>query len=94
MFALKEHIPVKQGLRLLTFSILPLTIMSQRAYSSKTRIKTMTLCVLPILTVGLKEHIPVKQGLRRSNGDLSFSRRFLKEHIPVKQGLRLFFSEL
>ena len=54
----------------------------------------MTLCVLPILTVGLKEHIPVKQGLRRSNGDLSFSRRFLKEHIPVKQGLRLFFSEL
>ena len=39
---LKEHIPVKQGLRLVTFCLFRSVIAySQRAYSSKTRIKTL-----------------------------------------------------
>ena len=37
---LKEYIPVKQGLRLSTFLPNKLSMMSQRVYSSKTRIKT------------------------------------------------------
>ena len=39
--AFKEHIPVKQGLRLLLLYCLPFYLLSQRAYSSKTRIKTI-----------------------------------------------------
>ena len=37
---LKEHIPVKQGLRLVLFVYSIHLLYSQRAYSSKTRIKT------------------------------------------------------
>ena len=38
---------------------------TQRAYSSKTRIKTgIRVAVVSLTLLNLKEHIPIKQGLR------------------------------
>ena len=64
---LKEHIPVKQGLRLHFFKRVRNFCITQRAYSSKTRIKTILTPSQLRSSNTLKEHIPVKQGLRLSN---------------------------
>ena len=64
---LREHIPLKQGLRLPIIVILLLHLsMTQRAYSIKTRIKTMSIDFIALSVSVLREHIPLKQGLRRS----------------------------
>ena len=60
----------------------------RRAYSSKTRIKTLSSqSSWKINSVG--EHIPVKQGLRLLFVFPPTSTTYVGEHIPVKQGLRL-----
>ena len=61
ILTLREHIPLKQGLRqchAYFYAYFP-----QRAYSTKTRIKTVLMLVVLILP-WLREHIPLKQGLR------------------------------
>ena len=59
---LREHIPIEQGLRreedFNTESVLP-----QRAYSNRTRIKTPSIGQRPTNS-RLREHIPIEQGLR------------------------------
>ena len=61
---LKEYIPVKQGLRLVTLHPVAHELFTQRVYSSKTRIKTNKFEYKPHRFQRLKEYIPVKQGLR------------------------------
>ena len=61
---LREHIPLKQGLRLPNDQYkIPIPI-PQRAYSIKTRIKTPLCLYLLEDEAALREHIPLKQGLR------------------------------
>ena len=62
----------------------------QRAYSIKTRIKTLCPNSLRYFRISLREHIPLKQGLRQGrNRRNCIAPSFLREHIPLKQGLRL-----
>ena len=63
--------------------------MSQRAYSIRTRIKTIFSFVDINTKILVREHIPLEQGLRLC---YSQSRTYLvqvREHIPLEQGLRL-----
>ena len=63
---LREHIPLKQGLRRRIFLSSAVEHRPQRAYSTKTRIKTM-FQILILVGDFLREHIPLKQGLRQSS---------------------------
>ena len=87
---LKEHIPVKQGLRPSNFLIYHFWTYPQRAYSSKTRIKTSEAhCYsFPLAT----QRAYSSKTRIKTQGFTLFIKvyHFLKEHIPVKQGLRLF----
>ncbi len=85
--AVGEHIPVKQGLRLIAILRAAEYLDRRRAYSSKTRIKTLySFCFIFFVYVG--EHIPVKQGLRLALVFALAQLVAVGEHIPVKQGLR------
>ena len=85
---LREHIPLKQGLRPLIQLSGSSLMNPQRAYSIKTRIKT-TFLVSAARTISmLREHIPLKQGLRQIIRTRKANIRYLREHIPLKQGLR------
>ena len=62
---------------------------TQRAYSTKTRIKTIPIIwVSQYVSFSLREHIPLKQGLRPSYPVIHAPSYRLREHIPLKQGLR------
>ena len=64
-FTLREHIPLQQGLRHLLFYPHTLFPLSQRAYSTTTRIKTKELASYVVKKL-LREHIPLQQGLRHN----------------------------
>ena len=62
----REHIPLKQGLRRGRGPYLgDICSQGQRAYSIKTRIKTLLLWSQGLPNTLVREHIPLKQGLRR-----------------------------
>ena len=83
----REHGPVEQGLRLVVKMSFNLTSFSQRARSSRTRIKTCRTWLLGCLLF-VREHGPVEQGLRRLLvGEARYLER-VREHGPVEQGLR------
>ena len=86
-WAIAEHIPLKQGLRLMVDSLYNFLNQDRRAYSIKTRIKTRPLNFSDSLTI-IAEHIPLKQGLRLIELHQCFVYLEIAEHIPLKQGLR------
>ena len=88
-----EHIPVKQGLRLVFHYPQVKDVIGRRAYSSKTRIKTLLRTLLKRWLRFVGEHIPVKQGLRHCKTGLTVPLPAVGEHIPVKQGLRLYIAQ-
>ena len=85
---LAEHIPLKQGLRHIWYCWMNRSNHSRRAYSIKTRIKT--LCFIFEYGFGfvLAEHIPLKQGLRprthTRRGKLSSTRRAYSIKTRIK----------
>ena len=66
MFWVREHIPLEQGLRREGRTSCNNRSMSQRAYSIRTRIKTIFSFVDINTKILVREHIPLEQGLRQS----------------------------
>ena len=64
----------------------------QRAYSIRTRIKTLTGGHAVPLMFPVREHIPLEQGLRLLRTASSESIASVREHIPLEQGLRQFLD--
>ena len=65
--------------------------MGQRAYSIRTRIKTLRTVSSESIDAKVREHIPLEQGLRLLLLLLLRSKfPWVREHIPLEQGLRLF----
>ena len=69
------------------------TVIAQRVYSNKTRIKTYSAGFHQPCLATLKEYIPIKQGLRHFHLVFQRLQLLLKEYIPIKQGLRLYDTE-
>ena len=92
MFKVREHHPVKQGLRLDPDHFFQSEYKSPRAPSSKTRIKTLALAPCSLEKITVREHHPVKQGLRLLAVSMILNLKNVREHHPVKQGLRPFSS--
>ena len=65
----------------------------QRAYSIRTRIKTVLPLLLPSPRIPVREHIPLEQGLRLLIEDVHGRIVYVREHIPLEQGLRLLREE-
>jgi len=63
------------------------SILSQRPYSIRTRIKTRG-AVCEYEHVRVRDHIPLEQGLRPSQAYLSARASDVRDHIPLEQGLR------
>ena len=63
MIAVRDHIPLKQGLRRIRSQHTLATLERPRPYSIKTRIKTSILRVRDLHPL-VRDHIPLKQGLR------------------------------
>ena len=62
---------------------------SQRAYSIRTRIKTVVGVLVAVGGAAVREHIPLEQGLRPLISAALFrASRSVREHIPLEQGLR------
>ena len=84
----REHIPLKQGLRQNTlFPDQILVIRVREHIPLKQGLRLFEFCVDCVQTM-VREHIPLKQGLRLF---WPFPKLFLilvREHIPLKQGLR------
>ncbi len=59
----REHIPLEQGLRL-SRDVKGDVTKGQRAYSIRTRIKTICRAFQPVVADSVREHIPLEQGLR------------------------------
>ena len=81
------HIPLKQGLRLLDGSPILIDCQRQNAYSTKTRIKTISWGIIKKIIETVRMHIPLKQGLR-PNIPIRQQAKAVRMHIPLKQGLR------
>ena len=62
-FQVREHIPLEQGLRLIIHIVVALN-QGQRAYSIRTRIKTVISLIFSFNVFIVREHIPLEQGLR------------------------------
>ena len=86
--ALREYLPLKQGLRHHNFSVFVRFPVSPRVSSIKTRIKTPL--HLPFRqSEGLREYLPLKQGLRHClKLFVNSTACRLREYLPLKQGLR------
>ena len=70
----REHIPLEQGLRpFAASSFWNWAFAGQRAYSIRTRIKTLYYGTKVHSPPCVREHIPLEQGLRLANG-VRFSR--------------------
>ena len=63
--------------------------LSQRAYSIRTRIKTVANYRVLRCNQAVREHIPLEQGLRQPHGRPVCFYASVREHIPLEQGLRL-----
>ena len=61
---LAEHLPLEQGLRPMRDTIIGISLLTRRASSIRTRIKTHSHCKSIILSNVLAEHLPLEQGLR------------------------------
>ena len=87
----RDHLPLKQGLRLKYFSLC-IFYAGQRPSSIKTRIKTTSGWNLQASSLqAVRDHLPLKQGLRLNPVRASTRCRWLvRDHLPLKQGLRLF----
>ncbi len=84
-----EHIPVKQGLRRMTYHTCGSSRKGRRAYSSKTRIKTwFPHHLYPNMLIGRRAYSS-KTRIKTSFVFKINSFTNVGEHIPVKQGLRL-----
>ncbi len=87
---LLEHIPLEQGLRLESVERVPCVLDTLRAYSIRTRIKTLNTSSIIRNFCVLLEHIPLEQGLRLDIlATVAYHHEALLEHIPLEQGLRL-----
>ena len=85
---LREHIPLKQGLRRLSDTQETVLSLSQRAYSIKTRIKTKP-CLKSKIVINAQRAYSIKTRIKTQIGALLFEKlALLREHIPLKQGLR------
>ena len=62
--SVRDHIPLEQGLRRITFFIINSFTVCQRPYSIRTRIKTIAKFAANADSV-VRDHIPLEQGLRR-----------------------------
>ncbi len=62
--------------------------LGQRAYSIRTRIKTLCGGKLKIHSREVREHIPLEQGLRPLYVKCYIKIYKVREHIPLEQGLR------
>ena len=63
---IREHIPLEQGLRRSRTTLTHLPEDNQRAYSIRTRIKTIFFFNVNPFNYIIREHIPLEQGLRLS----------------------------
>ena len=64
--------------------------MRKRAYSIRTRIKTVCKENIVSWCLRVREHIPLEQGLRHSTEFIiDVVIETVREHIPLEQGLRL-----
>ena len=90
-YFVREHIPLEQGLRLINFCCLDCVKSCQRAYSIRTRIKTLYSISQTGNIIPVREHIPLEQGLRQIFFACICSKaNVVREHIPLEQGLRPF----
>ena len=86
---LREHIPLKQGLRLPNDQYkIPIPI-PQRAYSIKTRIKTKEFLQPVLYLQRAQRAYSIKTRIKTAHFSLLRQPSLvLREHIPLKQGLR------
>ena len=75
--ALKDHLPLKQGLRPILKTDNKLRRLGEGYFLN---------------FVCLKDHLPLKQGLRLLSAVKAHILTLLKDHLPLKQGLRLINS--
>ena len=83
----RDHIPLEQGLRRSEERSNIRILCSQRPYSIRTRIKTLTKRTSSH-SLWVRDHIPLEQGLRH---DMQIWEQFygnVRDHIPLEQGLR------
>ena len=89
-FHVREHHPLKQGLRQTKLLYIVTTGICQRASSTKTRIKTIGLSALSPLINGQRAS-STKTRIKTSQSVLTITDSVptVREHHPLKQGLRL-----
>ena len=83
----RDHLPLKQGLRLVKLWDFAEVYYCQRPSSTKTRIKTKAMSVL-LDVLQVRDHLPLKQGLRPCKGIFMLLSLAVRDHLPLKQGLR------
>ena len=88
MANLREHIPLQQGLRLLVTYFNDYKWVSQRAYSTTTRIKTTCDKIFLSLVQRAQRAYSTTTRIKTLVHSLLFKLRDLREHIPLQQGLR------
>ena len=85
----RDHLPLKQGLRREHFFLLHIVV-STRPSSIKTRIKTEVNTLYKLFVSSVRDHLPLKQGLRPRFVVTNIKHTCLvRDHLPLKQGLRL-----
>ena len=90
---LREHIPLKQGLRPTRVRAINRLLSTQRAYSIKTRIKTNLKCGWNLSRNWTQRAYSIKTRIKTCKSIHYFPLIvLLREHIPLKQGLRLFID--
>ena len=84
---LREHVPIKQGLRRHNGARIYKTSILREHVPIKQGLRLKNSSSV-IVMIHLREHVPIKQGLRLSHLFLAISFLVLREHVPIKQGLR------
>ena len=88
-FALREHVPIKQGLRPMSWALgFRLTKLREHV-PIKQGLRPPSIQQRQEKTY-LREHVPIKQGLRLLYLSYYSLILNLREHVPIKQGLRQF----
>ena len=82
----REHLPLKQGLRLPLVNLSAvLVVQCQRPSSIKIRIKTINSIHITMKNATVRDYLPFKQGLRRKVGMHQCSGKdTVRDHLPLK----------
>ena len=86
--AVRDHIPLEQGLRLPTPKIVIQRFGCQRPYSIRTRIKTKK-CKVIHTDPRCQRPYSIRTRIKTYLLTTALRKRLVRDHIPLEQGLRL-----